>query len=182
MPLDKTLGPSGWEVDPVSLVDSLSKSSRSIKLEHARIHEGNAFIQSGIHTIAAGADHYHLIDVGAGIYPHMRFMNASITGGPFSMQIFEGATVSSAGTPETAFNMNRNSSNLPGVAISYDPTITNAGTALPTVLIPGGRQTGGFGEFLEIEWILKPSTKYLLKMHNYSSQPEDASVLSFWYQ
>ncbi len=128
---------------------------------------GRDFIASNIVTgIAAGINKYYLINTGS-LMAHMS-MSASVSPG-CTYSIFEGSTVSSNGTSIDIFNQNRNASFSSTAVIFVDPTINTEGTVIYTEQI-GSLTLGGKGgpssesERNEFSFILKPNTKYLLKI------------------
>lgn len=87
------------------------------------------------------------------------------------MQMYEGATFSAAGTAVEMTNHNRNSTKVIPSGVTHTPTITGTGSQLNgPMFVPGGKggtSSGGTGGFAE-EFILKPSTVYLLRVTNVS--------------
>lgn len=163
-------------------VDDISRALRTIIPEHYKIHQGLAFLHADNHTIAATGSHNHLFQTDSGAYIHMRVMNLSVTGGPFTMRFFEDAVVSSVGAPLTAFNLNRNSVSSSGISAFHSPVVSSYGLELPTMLIPGGKLEGGFSIYGEIEYVLKPGANYIINLVSGSAQQETANLFTFFYR
>lgn len=128
---------------------------------------GRDFIASNVVTgIAAGINKYYFINTGS-LTAHMSMLASVFPGCTYS--IFEGPTISSNGTAINIFNQNRNASFGSTVSIFVDPTVSIEGTVIYTEQI-GSLTQGGKGgassdsERNEFGLILKPNTKYLLKL------------------
>lgn len=164
-------------------VDSVTGAVQTIDWEHSRIHSSKGFLLNGKHTIANGASLDVLLSNPAGNYPHLRAVTADVTGAPFSIYIYEAPTVSANGTAAPAKNLNRNSAVAANLLTYTGPTVTTVGTELECSVIPGAKQTGGSGtENIQMEWILKSNTLYLVRLTNNSGGSEDASIKLFWYE
>jgi hypothetical protein len=109
--------------------------------------------------------------------------------GDVDIQVYEDTTVSAAGSALTELNTNRNSSNTPGTVLTFGPTVTGVGTLIHTDWIPptatgigatpGGASTiGGKGE----EWILKPSSNYMIRITNNSGATIAYQWEMAWYE
>lgn len=155
----------------------------TITVEHSKIHQGKGWevsIETG--NISSGASYYVLFKTSDGYRPHLRSYEITATDSPITIRLFEGSTVSADGTAVTARNRNRNQSDNNGVSVFYQPIVTAEGTRLETDYIAsGGNKIGGnAGSFYE-EWILKPSTNYLMKITNGSNNTVEAFFNAFWY-
>lgn len=166
----------------LAATDQFSQALKVISSEHARIHAGQAFTHGSLHLALANAtSYYHLLDNPAGNYPHIRLAKVTCEGAPFWLELFEGATTS-GGTAADVFNNNRNSLIASKLLMYHAPTVSAEGTALPATMITGSGSAGGSSEFSEIEWILKPATKYLIKVTNKSGAARDWSLDTFHYE
>lgn len=164
-------------------VDSATGAVQTIDWEHSRIHSSKAFLVNGKHTIANGASLDILLSNPAGNYPHLRAATANVTGAPFDVCIYEAPTVSANGTAATARNLNRNSAATANLLAYTGPTVTGTGTELECSIVPGAKQTGGSGiDNIQMEWVLKANTLYLVRFTNNSGGSEDASIKLFWYE
>lgn len=164
-------------------VDTFSGAVETIDWEHSRIHSSKGFLVNGKHTIANGASLDVLLSNPAANYPHLRAIEIAATAAPFDARLYEGVTVSANGTAATVKNYNRNSVAVANVLAYTGPTVTGTGTELECSVIPGAKQTGGSGfEGAQTEWILKPSTLYLVRFTNNSGGSANASIKIFWYE
>lgn len=128
---------------------------------------GKDFVISNIVTgIGAGINKYYLVITGL-LKANMSFL-ASVSPGT-TYTIFEGSTVSSNGTTIDIINQDRNATLTSTTSIFSDPTVTTEGTIIYTEQI-GSSTSGGKGgassqsESNELEFVLKPNSKYLLKL------------------
>jgi hypothetical protein len=161
----------------------ISNAIITINLEHSKIHQGEGWeVSIEAESIASGASYYVLFKTSEGYRPHLRSYEVTTTDSPTTIRLFEGATVSADGSAVTARNRNRNESDVNGISVFSQPTVTNEGTRLETDFIPtsGNKAGGNVGSFYE-EFILKPSTNYLIKITNGSNNTVDAYFNAFWY-
>lgn len=161
----------------------ISNAIITITLEHSKIHQGEGWevsIETG--SIASGASYYVLFKTSEGYRPHLRSYEVTATDSPTTIRLFEGATVSADGTAASARNRNRNESDVNGVSVFVQPTVTDEGTRLETDFIPtaGNKAGGNAGSFYE-EFVLRPSTNYLIKITNGSNNTVNAFFNAFWY-
>lgn len=167
----------------IAEVDPFSGHLVVIKSVHHWMHQGKFFQADYVdEALADDGTMELLVRLDAGEGGHMRF-RASI-GGDGRLQLFEGPTVSSAGTGLTVFNRNRRSSNAADISVYHTPTTSDDGDALSDEIIPGGGiffSAGGKQDSFE-EWILMPSTDYLLRLTNISGAAQPASISADWYE
>jgi len=164
-------------------LDNIHNASSSIDVIHAQIHKGNVYTAGHLFvSVASAAIATFLISVPAATYPHMIISVAAL--GNSLVQFYEGTTTSSDGTAVTIFNRNRNSANTSGTTLFYTPSVTADGTELAPDYIFGGSKSkagGGEGGF-DSEYVLKPSTKYLVKITNQSGAVENIIISPTWYE
>lgn len=151
--------------------DRFHHASTVIEAEHRAIHEGFLFSANRSFTgLADSGDSELLLSVPASTYPHLRRIAISVTDTPVTLTVFEGTTTSDDGTAITTFNRNRNSSRTADATLYHTPTVSSAGTAIATRYFPdaGGFFTSGpsQGDGFSEEFVLKPSTKYLIRLNN----------------
>ena len=168
--------------------DRLSHAVTVISSDHRQVHDGMVFHANNRFTnLANGATRDILFSVPADSFPHVRAALYSIEAGPVDILAYEDTTTSADGTAVTLFNRNRNSSKTPDVTITAGPTVTDVGTLIHDRYVPsaGGQGqnhvgviTPSFGE----EWILKPNTKYLLRLINNSGAAIDGTIEIIWYE
>lgn len=164
-------------------VDDTTNSVEMIEWEHSRIHDGKGFTNSYLYTIANNATVYHLLRNGAGNYPHIRTLLVSAGGSPIEIHLCEAPTVSDTGTLHTSTNNNRVSTNVSSLQIYSGATVSNDGLLLASDIILSGKSTGGAGtENAQREWILKPSTDYVIKLVNVGAGNTSYNMKIFWYE
>ena len=156
--------------------------------EHRMIHDGFAFhITHRVASLANGAALEGLISVPADSFPHLTGMLFTFGAGDVDIETFEGTTTSADGTAVTTFNRNRNSSITPAISVFHTPTITADGTQIHDRLVPPtgngvGNREGVVSPNLGEEWILKPSTKYLVRVTNNSGGAIKLTMEMLWYE
>jgi len=149
---------------------------------HSRVHQGVMYTAS--YRAAALADDGELdmvITTPADDWPHLTISPA--IDGVADFDFYEAAQIT-GGTAVSSHNHNRNSSNTFGGSIVHSPTVSSAGDPLLIgYVIPGGRgphsagASGGFG----LEWALKASTSYLVRLTNRAGGVKRASIVFNFY-
>jgi len=142
---------------------------------HRMTHDGFVYHASGKVTgmVDANVDDF-LIAVPAGTFPHFQRLQVTAGRGDIDIQVYEGTTTSADGAAITTFNVNRNSLNTPSSVVTFGPTVSVAGPLIhtqwiqPTATGVGQSPSGIVGETNGEEWVLKPSTKYLVRITNNS--------------
>lgn len=156
--------------------------------EHRNIHEGMAFHATHrVTSLGNGANLWLLMACPAGCFPHITGLIFTFEAGDIDIVTFEGTTTSADGTVISSFNRNRNSSNTPDMVLTHTPTITDAGTQIHDRLVPPtgsgvGNSEGIISPNLGEEWILKPATKYLIRVTNNSGGTIKLTLESLWYE
>lgn len=182
----RVVAESGEIINLATLLDNASDLSGAlinISLEHSKIHQGIGWevsIETG--NIASGTNYYILFRTAAGYRPHLRSYDFIATDAPITIRLFESPTTSTNGDNVIARNRNRNYTDTNGVTVYTQPTVTNDGTLLETdYLASAGNKIGGnAGSFYE-EWVLKPSTDYVVKITNGSNNTVTGFFNAFWY-
>lgn len=166
-------------VHAVTTIDSL----------HRMTHDGFVYHASGKVTgmIADNVDDF-LITTPALSFPHFQRLQITTGRGDIDMLVYEGATTSADGAAITVLNVNRNSANTPNAVFTSGPTVTDVGTLIHTQWTPptatgvGQSPSGIVGETNGEEWILAPSTKYLIRITNNSGATIDYRYEMLWYE
>ena len=157
-------------------------SVRMITTEHARIHEGKAFIAGGLFSVAAdGTSIEMLLQLTNSMHAIMQIA----AGGDCEIHVFEDTEFSSAGVSLSAFNKNRYSSVVSGTVFTHTPTITSDGTELPPTLLAGGsggNANGGTSGGFNREMILNGTKNYLVRVTNISGKSISISSNIEWYE
>lgn len=169
--------------------DAFHRALTTIDSEHRLIHDGMYFSFNASFSALAASGTFDLVfEVPAGTFPHLRSWNYSLSDGPCRLDLWEGVTASEDGTVITPTNNNRNSSNTAGTVVRQDPTISaNGESLLEDVYVPdpgGGFFTspGTAAADLSEEWVLRPSTKYALRLTNNAGGPLTGSVYVVFYE
>jgi hypothetical protein len=141
-------------------IDGYYPALVTIDLPHHRLHDGKAFFVD-VHGTGKTAFCYALQVPAAGEFHFVYGFNASDA---FSLNLFEGASLSSSGAAVTAYNHDRNSANTSSLQVSTDPAISSTGTIIRRMIINSGVGITDYGgsqrEVNEV--ILKNSTIYML--------------------
>lgn len=155
-----------------------------ISADHMRVHLGHGFQVAGtVSNLASAGVAYFLVSPTATL--HWRFYRIFADGAPVEIEFYENATVSANGSALPAYNRNRNSAITSATSIYSGPTVTGAGTKLFTSRVVGsgvGANATGEVEGIEVEWILNPAYKYLLKITNNSGGNVNLVYQFFWYE
>ena len=161
---------------------------KSISTEHHKIHEGDAFAFSSlIEDLAAAATDELLFVTSASDYVHMKEFSVASTGGSILLEVWEDVTATNGATTLEMINRNRNSSTTSNLAIYTAPTsVSETGcTKIFQTFIGGSdgfRATGGGDGGSLAEYVLLPSTKYLLRITNNGAAAADIFVSGFMYK
>lgn len=150
---------------------------------HYEVHEGKMYTAEYSASIANGNSVELLITVGED-EAHTSFGIAA--GGQVTIYLFEG-TAKTAGTAITARNLNRTKSDAhTKVTVTHTPAGAGDGTAIINGrLLPGGAsQTTRIGGSARAnsEMILRPNTKYLLRVTNTSGSGIDINPTLEYYE
>lgn len=139
----------------------------TISFVHERIHEGDTFSASyAAEGFADNAVIDFVITTGVKQFHLTGFVSA---GGDALAYLYEAPTVTGGtGTAQSLLNKNRTKTNVPNSSVLRNPTVTNVGTLLQSILIPGGTGGNAVGATTGArnEWILAPNTKYLVRLQN----------------
>lgn len=148
-----------------------------IDYPHQKTHEGRYF-SGGYYdsSVANNGTLDILIQSSSSQYMHTKF--SAVSSGNATVQIYEGTTVSAAGTGVTMTNHNRASSKVFSGTVTHTPTVTGVGTQVNgTGFIAGGPGGGEGGDFdFSNEFILNISTNYLFRITNVSGSSAKISA------
>jgi len=148
---------------------------------HRMNHLGMMFHASGKVTgmVDTNVDEFMFITGAKAV--HFQRLHFDFGRGDIDILSYEDTLVSGNGSDLTSliFNQNRESTTTPLLAMYGAPTVTDVGTLLHTSWIPptgtgtgqsaDGISGGGNGE----EWLLKPNSKYLIRITNNSGATID---------
>jgi len=185
-PLYRDFGTYEAQVMALAPFDEMTGAALVIDTIHHEVHEGEMFHASHTNgSVSNGAKVDMLLVTGAAVETHVSW--EVFAGGQVTVYLYEGATTSANGTAITVYNMKRNSLNAPDGVVTHTPTVTATGTTAlvngrilpggtsPTTRVGGGIRSGA-------EWILKPGTKYLMRITNTSGGTIAINVALEWYE
>lgn len=164
-------------------VDSVTGGLVAISEIHRMIHRGLMFTAGVFDDSVPNNGALELFVVTAvGQSAHARFEAGGE--GSARLQLFEGATSPSSGTPVTAVNRNRLSTRTPSTLVFYAPAVSDVGVSIWDNYVPGGhgnQAAGGAAESFN-EYVLKMGTNYLLRITNISGQANPFSAAINFYE
>ena len=149
---------------------------------HHEVHEGEMMhVSYGVSNLANNASLDVLLTTGVSeVHTVIRYA----AGGDANIYLYESPTVAN-GTALTVYNMTRNNSRTAATVAKHTPTVSATGsTALISEFLPGGSggQAGGGSVRLGTEWILLPSTNYLIRITNLAAGIQQASIAVEFYE
>lgn len=160
------------------------QSTVAMAYVHQRVHDGRFFSGGYFNSAVANNSTIDLLlQTSATLATHIQFSGAS--GGDSTIQLFEDATFSDAGTVITMSNHNRASDKTMDATVTHTPTILTTGAHVNgTVFVPGGQkaQSGGGSGGFDDEFVLKLSSTYLVRFTNISGQTKPMFLLAAGYQ
>ena len=164
----------GW-----NYLDKLSQGLIVIDFDHHKDHDGKAFVVTGQATLDSAGVLNLLVVTPAGP-EFMHLLHQFRSTGEANLAHYEATAVSANGTGLAEINRNRNSANVSGAAVYQGPTVTDAGTLLMVAHFGSGQNEGGDTRG-DNEWVLKPSTNYLLRVTS-EANGNDVSWYLNWYE
>ncbi len=165
--------------------DDITGLIGTIDIVHHEIHEGEHYFVQNYRSLGNAAVKNFLLTTGAK-YTHLTFsVNAADAG--IIIETYENVVANVDGTLITILNNNRNSANTSANTWREDPTGINITGATPirsarigTGTTPPTRQGGIADRGNEI--IMKPNTKYLLRVTNLSTSANNVNFDMQWYE
>lgn len=145
--------------------------------DHYEIHEGMSYVVSGQTTLGSSETLKILVTVPANILAHLIILMRS--SGETNYVLYEGPTVSDAGSAATEINRNRASSNSASVVVTTAPTTSANGTQLFTAHWGASVRSGG--DVRGEEWILQEGIKYMILITSEAAS-NDISYELNWYE
>ena len=170
-------------------LDPYAHALTTIDTLHRLTHDGFVYhVSNKVTGMANGNVDDYLISIPAGVFPHFQRLQITAGEGNVDMLVYEGTTTSADGTVEGSLNVNRNSTNTASSVLTIAPTVTDEGTLIHTQWVPpsasgvGQSPQGVIGETNGEEWVMKPSTKYLIRITNNSGSTIDYRYELLWYE
>lgn len=166
--------------------DSVTGAPAVLNYAHHEIHSGSTFVVSykspDASPVADNGVVTFTITTHAK-YAHILFRAAC--GGDMEGELYEGPTVTAGtGTALTPRNKNRASGKNHSVGVRVGMTIGAVGTLLENEFMPGrtGPLAVGGASSTRDEWVLAPSTVYLVRITNRSGGAQPMSLAAEWYE
>jgi len=172
-------GSGAGEVDEVRM-DASTNSLQTITYEHHEVHSGSAYF-TGNYVDLSNGQVYDILFVTPNTtsYAHMIFEIATEAEAMF--QYYEGVTTSADGTALNMFCRNRQKDNTPAVTFYHTPTVTATGTLIGQGIFGSGKSAGGQIRDSN-EFVLKPNTKYMLRVTNNTVTANWYDYFFDWYE
>jgi len=175
-----------YEARAVSLApfDATTGAALVMDTVHHEVHEGEMFHAEHTNASVSNGASVDVLLVTGAKEAHSTW--EVFAGGLVAVTLYE-AAVATAGTALTVYNMNRRSIKAPVATLSHTPTgiTTGSVTLVNGRILPGGNspqtRVGG-GIRSGAEWILLPSTKYLMRVTNGSGAAIAINVVLEWYE
>jgi len=152
------------------------------------VFAGQTFNMSHIYSsVAAGASVYFQATT-EGRLAHIVRLAASVQGGgPVVGYLIESPSFTAGSAPPTVVaNMDRRSSKAPTMACYVNPTGVTGGTTIELTLIATGGgvlETGAGSVAIEaLEWVLRPETSYVIRLHNQGTAASTINLSMVWYE
>jgi len=130
-------------------------------------------------ALGAGALLYIEMIISAELEVHLKSFSF-YNGDDGHYDFVEAPTLTTGATPLVAYNRNRRSVKTSGIILKSNPTGISGGTLLEHMYFKATNQTPGILIKNDIEWILKPSTTYLLRVTNDGGGAEQALLQVGW--
>jgi hypothetical protein len=167
----------------IAWIERVTSAFAVITTDHALIHSGLAYKHSEIFTVSGT----YAVSVRTPVlgYVHWKPTSISASGGPLTVELFEGTT-STGGTTKTAVNKNRlrRLTNISGTTIKTGVTKVG-GASLDMLLIPSstnGSQKFGASSEAEEEDVLMQDTEYTIVFTENVTGSIDVNLRTFWYE
>ena len=168
--------------------ERVTKGIRAVDTDHGYIHEGILFEATTNFSLNAAASRRIAIITPANFYLHYRLENVTSSGDKVAIAFHEGATLNAVpgGTALTPMNHSRVAGINSATVVLEAPTVTADGTRLTRAYIGGGTGVGGARTGSDLssthEWVLIPSTTYLIIVTNNSSAANEINMNICWYE
>jgi len=165
-------------------VDSTTLCLETVDHSRSAIHNGEHYYYSDYHDIVQNTvDEHLIITPNTTAWAHMSF-EISSSAGQVIIELSEGATVSSNGTPESIFNRNRNFAANNTTLIYSAPTVLTQGTVIGAAKFGVGDKKITAGEIStsESEMVMKQNTIYLLRITELNIANTTVNLSIDWHE
>lgn len=162
-------------------LDETTKALVTIDTSHHEVHEGDMFVYCEVNDITNGAVRDILFVTPATKSCHLVINVVSEAEADF--KFYESTTASNNGTGVTAYNRKRTSTNTATALVYHTPTVAGGseGTLLCMKHWGSGKSNGGEDRSAN-EWILKASTKHLIRVTNATASNNQIAIELEWYE
>lgn len=144
--------------------DAVSGNLKTIDAAHEQIHTGTHFTATHLSKVGTGTAVSVMITTPASTVGILHFV-CSVAADKSATWTLSEAPSATGGSALVAYNNDRNSTTANPATLVHTVTYTSAGTVLETHIVGSAStpqsKTGGLAEARN-EWLLKPSTKYLI--------------------
>lgn len=171
------------DLDTIELARDENYALATIEMEHYKIHEGAHYFVSNFESKDTDEVVRLGIQVPAGTFPHLTCLVHSTS--QTEAKFYEGGTLT-GGTPVTAINNNRASTNTSNLTLLRDPTVSVSGSLINACSFGAAGATPAAGNSVGFvdrgdELILNDDTEYYMEF----TSKDDGNVLSWlsnWYE
>jgi len=153
--------------------------------EQAHIHNGDAF-SARVYNAALGASAALYIEI---IVPatkkdiHLKEVGLYTTGSIATFTMLEAPAITDGTTPVPVLNRNRCCGRDSILTLFSDPSGISGGVVMDEYALgSGGNVSGGGDRYGLLGWMLKPETKYLLRLVNDAVGAETLYLRTFWHE
>lgn len=167
-----------------NIIDTTTGAPKIITSDHSKIHEGEGFSISGIFTGVANAAvvnyAFKTPTVASGKYIHWKYRDLQATSSKVRVDFYEAPTNAPInGTNLAAYNRNRISATvtaMQAIKTGMDLDLTGA------TMLNSAQFLSGEARSLDIEYVLKQNTWYILTITNGTGGAADINFFEFWYE
>jgi len=168
--------------------DATDSAVVTILAEHALVHKGLLFSTAyKFDSIAADATVHLAVTTPADVEVHFKAARVATDAEKVTITVTEGASYS-GGSNVVTYNRNRNSANSALVTVTAGVTGVSGGAIIDVDYLGGGAAGKPFSIAIGTEvagvteWILKPSTNYVVSVYNGGASAASAVVKLIWYE
>jgi len=166
----------------LSQIEETTNSVQVINYSHAELHSGDRFLHRSYDTVAKnGIAEFLLITPDTLRWSHMTTAVDNSTS-EIVVEVFEDATVSANGTPQTVRNRNRNSSKVNTTLVYKTPTVLTDGNSLGSIYLGSGKNLPGGSARDSEEVLLKQDTIYLVRITEQNIAATIFNIAFDWYE
>ncbi len=162
---------------------NITSEVETIEHEHHEQHEGCFYFHKGVQAITGASTVVYFMyrTPNAAALTEIHARAAFAAEDEFTVEIYEGATVSADGAALATFNANRNSANTAGLTVFSGPTVTTPGTLIWSTKV-GASRTAGYSAVENHEIIAKIDTNYLFKITKIAAGTHYFDYDFYWYE